>query len=304
MCILFVKETGAPLPKDEYLINSFVKNPDGAGYAFVREGKIHIRKGFQSAHALIKDLRAHFPEDAPGIIHFRLATHGPRDKVNAHPFPLSRHKPTFRITRGAVNVPVLAHNGVFSLSPPKGMSDTAYVAWTLAPFRNKLRSRDYARMLNVMFAGNKVAILFPDGEIWMWGTFSSVEGTEGLWASNESYKSLYQYARYRRAGYTAGYYGGAYYDHEEYAVVETPTTSKQGKLCENCEFVLPDVKYRPRYGLYMCDHCYDIHIRGKRQTSFYCEFCGKDLTEEDGEDNPLLGEERICKRCADLFLAS
>jgi hypothetical protein len=55
------------------------------------------------------------------VIHWRLATSGPKDAEHAHPFPLS----------DVPGAPVLFHNGVFSALGTKEESDTAEMVRTL-----------------------------------------------------------------------------------------------------------------------------------------------------------------------------
>ena len=56
MCIIAIKEKGVAMPDLETLNNMWNNNPDGAGYMFPFDGKVHIRKGFMSLKSSLKTL--------------------------------------------------------------------------------------------------------------------------------------------------------------------------------------------------------------------------------------------------------
>lgn len=53
MCIAIVKPQGTEI-SDEYLKNCFENNPDGAGIAYARDGKLYIVKGIFNQNTFIK----------------------------------------------------------------------------------------------------------------------------------------------------------------------------------------------------------------------------------------------------------
>ena len=46
MCVICYKPKGIAFPEERILQNCFDNNPDGAGFMWPENGKVHIRKGF------------------------------------------------------------------------------------------------------------------------------------------------------------------------------------------------------------------------------------------------------------------
>lgn len=85
------------------LERGFELNSDGAGYAFIKNGKIIVRKKFNTYSKFKRSLKRNIRNvTGPVLIHFRKATCGPKNKINTQPIP---------IRKGEF---VMAHNGVFS----------------------------------------------------------------------------------------------------------------------------------------------------------------------------------------------
>ena len=55
MCVAVYKPIGVELPTKEELYNCYLRNQDGAGFAFYRNGKINIKKGVISCFFAIKN---------------------------------------------------------------------------------------------------------------------------------------------------------------------------------------------------------------------------------------------------------
>ena len=109
MCIIIYKPEGISL-FPETIENAFENNPDGAGFAYVEDGKITIAKGYFS----VEDFNAAYAphEKKQALLHFRIKTHGEIHEENCHPFNVSPNL-------------VFAHNGVFHKMPyDKVKSDT------------------------------------------------------------------------------------------------------------------------------------------------------------------------------------
>ena len=93
MCIIAIKSAGVPIDWD-ILDNCELSNPDGAGYAYVRDGEVVISKGYftnEEMRAVIE------PELGNGtgveiMFHFRIATHGKVAPSTCHPFPLTNDR--------------------------------------------------------------------------------------------------------------------------------------------------------------------------------------------------------------------
>ena len=93
MCIAIYSLKGTDIPSEDILKTCFLNNPDGAGFAFNKGGKVHIVKGFMDYKgfmAAFKKYDAEFGFKQRGVlIHFRIATHGGVNVGCCHPFPIS-----------------------------------------------------------------------------------------------------------------------------------------------------------------------------------------------------------------------
>lgn len=94
MCIIAVKKAGIAMPDSKVLDEMSWNNNDGAGFMYLHEGMVHIRKGymkFLDFSNAIKDIDNDIGlKDRPVIMHFRIGTHGKNVPENTHPFPVSR----------------------------------------------------------------------------------------------------------------------------------------------------------------------------------------------------------------------
>ena len=87
MCVAIVKPSGVPIPERNVLKICFKNNPDGAGFAYCRNGKNYICKGFFTfSHFWNALMSANIKKNEAALIHFRVATHGNIDKFTCHPF--------------------------------------------------------------------------------------------------------------------------------------------------------------------------------------------------------------------------
>lgn len=132
---------------------------------------------FDEFYSAYEKTLAEFPE-SPFLIHFRIATSGPADKTNTHPF--------------LVGGGALIHNGVL-FSPPTGTkrSDTnIFAEW----MTRRLTDKD-AWVLNkekveeLIGKWNKIAVLFKDG------TIVICNEKEGNWENNVWYSNTYSYSQ-------------------------------------------------------------------------------------------------------------
>ena len=101
MCIAIYSLKGTDIPREDILKTCFLNNPDGAGFAFNKGGKVHIVKGFMDYKGFIsafKKYDAEFGFKQRGVlIHFRIATHGGVNVGCCHPFPISSNEKRFQI---------------------------------------------------------------------------------------------------------------------------------------------------------------------------------------------------------------
>lgn len=170
MCIAIVKKIDGVIT-DEAIRNSDDANPHGAGYAFVKEGKVVVKKGFFKVEEFIKAFREdekHYGQETPFILHFRWATCGLTNVANCHPFP-TKH--------GA-----MMHNGHFYNSNTN-MSDSAEVAEELGEYLSKDNVGTKMKELEDIFNHNKVALLYHDK------SFAIINEQLGEWDNNVWYST-------------------------------------------------------------------------------------------------------------------
>lgn len=182
MCLAIFSRPNARPPK-EALLNGFENNKDGAGYAYAYEGKLILKKGFFSFDEFWNSFKA-IPDGVPILIHFRKATHGPKNAENCHPWQINEHH-------------AMIHNGILRQHEESdtACSDTGrFVEKILRPvFYKDPLCRDWAEpwmhdlLENYIGTGNKMVILSSTGE------FSLFRSEHGMWEndcwySNDTFK--------------------------------------------------------------------------------------------------------------------
>lgn len=177
MCIAIYKEKDVVIPY-ENLQRSFEANPDGAGFMYVKNKKLHVKKGFFTFKEFWDAYAPH--QELQAVLHFRIKTHGPINEVNCHPFV---------INKGFGFV----HNGIISGFGSTDFSDTYHFneevikplvdKWgNLAMFEPAIKSLiesriSYSKLIFLDHLGN--ADIFNESKgVW--------DG--GVWYSNSSYK--------------------------------------------------------------------------------------------------------------------
>lgn len=176
MCIAIVKRIGGVIT-DEALKNSEDANPHGAGYAFVKDGHVVVKKGFFKIDEFIKAYREDekmFGEDSPFMLHFRWATCGVRDHTNCHPF---------NFDHGA-----LMHNGHF-WTTEGDESDSNEFAKEVGQYLTKENVERKKLELEQMLNGNKVAILYPDKSFMILNEDLG-RWDNDVWYSTDAYKTF------------------------------------------------------------------------------------------------------------------
>lgn len=198
MCIICVSPKGVRQPSIATIRTMFRRNPHGAGYMCVRDGKVFISKGYMNEEAFVNVIRyERFTPNDPVVYHFRISTQAGINPEMTHPFPLSRRLSDMKALDVECRCGV-AHNGIIQLtSDPnnKEYSDTAiFITEYLSDLIRRpsdLKNKCMLRLVENL-AGSKLAIMDASGYIATVGKFIN---HDGLLFSNTSYQ-----AWSRRAG--------------------------------------------------------------------------------------------------------
>lgn len=176
MCLAIVKPASAVISSDN-LRNGWLANPDGGGYAYVKEGKVVISKGFRK----LKDFMAAYTEDSirnansPFLVHFRICSLGEVSDDNTHPYP---------IDNGA-----LIHNGTLTGTGARygtGPSDTKLFSQRYRDALSFDFVQKYKPKWDTALSGSKLCMLYEDGRYQIVNEKDGVwDG--GIWYSNRSY---------------------------------------------------------------------------------------------------------------------
>ena len=205
MCIIIAKEKKVGLPTYSQLFNSFEYNNDGAGFMYVKNGKVIIDKGYMTWKKFYKRYQKlckkfnNF-ENQSLIMHFRIGTSSGNTPQNTHPYPISNkvddlHKLYVKTDLGMV------HNGIIHDYTPKdkftNTNDTQefilkYVS-TLHNHYPKFYKDKYIMSGMEDITNSKLAFMDTTGYIYYVGDFVEENGVK---FSNTSYKdwgSWYNY---------------------------------------------------------------------------------------------------------------
>lgn len=178
MCLAIVQPVGSFIPIP-HLQQGWVHNPDGAGYAFTRDGKVVVKKGYGKLKTFMedyhKDVRDN--EESAFLVHFRIRTYGDKGDGNTHPFI---------IPNGA-----MIHNGSFTGTGAKGnegASDTAAFANKFGQHLSYDFVYNKAKQLgDAISSYNKLALLYNDNRYVIVNEDQGV-WDDKVWYSNGSYK--------------------------------------------------------------------------------------------------------------------
>lgn len=177
MCIAIYKPEGKVLSLAT-LKECYTSNPDGAGFMYAENKKLHIEKGFFSFKSFYDAFKKH--EDKQTVIHFRIKTHGKIDTANCHPFAVN-------------NAIGFVHNGVISGFGDSDFSDTVrFNEQILRPLVNKwgnlaLFQDPIIDLIESRIGYSKLVFLDRHGNHKIMNESKGV-WDDGVWFSNTSYK--------------------------------------------------------------------------------------------------------------------
>lgn len=203
MCIIIAKEKYGRLPSEWELKNSFEYNSDGAGFMYVKNGKVVVDKGYMTYESFIKHYKK-LLEDFDNfknkslVIHCRIGTSGKNNKGNTHPYPITDNTRLLK-TKHLSNLDIaIAHNGIIKGYGTKtGLNDTQeFICKYFYPLYSHYK--DFYNNDDIMYGievitGSKFAILTSDDELHFIGDFTD---DKGLFFSNETYKYSYYGLKY------------------------------------------------------------------------------------------------------------
>ncbi len=177
MCIAIYKPEGKVISLAT-LKECYTSNPDGAGFMYAENKKLHIEKGFFSFQTFYDAFKKH--ESKQAVIHFRIKTHGKIDTANCHPF--------------AVNNSVgFVHNGVISGYGDADFSDTVrFNEAILRPLVSKwgnlaLFQDPIIELIEGRIGYSKLVFLDRHGNHKIMNEHKG-QWDDGVWYSNDSYK--------------------------------------------------------------------------------------------------------------------
>jgi glutamine amidotransferase len=177
MCIAIYKPEGKVLSLAT-LKECYTSNPDGAGFMYAENKKLHIEKGFFSFQTFYDAFKKH--ESKQAVIHFRIKTHGKINTANCHPF--------------AVNNSVgFVHNGVISGYGDADFSDTVrFNEAILRPLVSKwgnlaLFQDPIIELIEGRIGYSKLVFLDRHGNHKIMNEHKG-QWDDGVWYSNDSYK--------------------------------------------------------------------------------------------------------------------
>ena len=170
MCIIAYKPLNVAFPEERILKNCFDNNNDGAGFMYVYENKVHIRKGFETFKAFynaLNNARKITGDNAPYVMHFRIATQGYK-KEFTHPFPLSSNMENLSRLKTNCNIGI-AHNGIISLTSDgsPNYSDTMkfiteYLSLIIQSF-DYYKNERTLKLIEKLIGSSRLAILDKNG---------------------------------------------------------------------------------------------------------------------------------------------
>ena len=194
MCIIAFSRINQELPDRETMHTMWENNPDGAGFMYALNNKVHIRKGFMTFDELITAIDE-LPIDTkavPFAIHFRIGTHGGNTPQNTHPFPVTRKVKHMRTLSYDCDLAFM-HNGIIHSVEliKKSISDTMEYGRQILADLYDLDKEFYKRkslqiLIEESINGSRMLFVNGKGEFELLGDWIE---HDGIMYSNNSFKS-------------------------------------------------------------------------------------------------------------------
>ena len=260
MCIAIVKPSGSPLPKREILKICFKNNPDGAGFAYNRNGKNYIHKGYFTFADFYNALtKCRIKKEESALIHFRVATHGNIDKQTCHPFLITGCFNDMKLTHIRTYGNVMIHNGMLSFHlNDETISDSMMLAKQLYKLDlNKAENRTFIELAlrnNDKKKMNRLAILYSNNKTDIFGFKEPWDLVNGCYFSNKSYEKTF----------TRGFKSVTNNSDDKLDYDENEIQSKKVSFCCNHDHGCNNL------GVYVVNNT-------KNDFDFYCEDCINDI---------------------------
>ncbi len=206
MCVIIAKPETVKLERAIYQ-EAFRVNKDGAGFAYISNRKIHIRKGYFNFKNFYSALKEH--EDKMLVVHCRIQTCGFVNEDNCHPFLIEIPDTPYSY--------IVAHNGTLKWPSTKEKSDTRhFVEELLTPLFTKnpeILDEPWCRwMLQEAVGGNKLVIVRYNKDTNLYTTHIINEALgvkdKGCWFSNSSWRPWSYYQQQNRVHGGMGCYSG------------------------------------------------------------------------------------------------
>jgi predicted glutamine amidotransferase len=256
MCLIILASNGKEI-KEDYLVNGWENNSHGAGYMFIADNEVCIRKGFVDYktfyNSYIKDKKEN--KESSFIVHFRKVSRGKQSKENTHPFYTHNKKVA------------IAHNGTITkLETDANKSDTSIFAKMLSSLNEDWHKKEVMQILISNFIGNDRMVVMAIGNVWTYGTWITYDD---LMFSNESYKK-------KEVTHSNNYSDSHYYSWNGYAGYENT-----GYFCSRCGKYLTTYKEMESKICNMCINnsikkciCCEIELNGPIELlNNKCNYC-------------------------------
>jgi len=287
MCIISIKKRGVPM--DWSILDTCERNnPDGSGYAYVKDNKVHIRKGYFDNNDMQTALQKEKIDldETEIMFHFRIATHGKVSPSTCHPFPMSSNKSDLTKLRTSTDIAV-SHNGIIDGMPThKTYSDTMqFIRFHLGKLRKDIHRSPIQDLIQLAVGDHNILAIMTVRKTYLIGEFVEDNG----WLhSNTSYLMPVQNTQSLCVGSgNGGYrYGNVHNDSHDVFGDTSTIVDDEGNVYDGYFSGNNKAHYTNEYsrktGDYtMCDSCHSMfHWSDYAETLsngwLLCEVCASD----------------------------